>query len=394
MDRRADPVPSDVKGGESDEELLAAAAPVLLERLSRAVLLLDRDHQLRYVSPAARRLLGYDETEPIGGRCRLTTNGRDCEEACPLTYALEAGSDVVPSFAAVYHAKDGRPVPVDVTILVLRDGEGEMIGAVEILSPRGPRLGFFLQGASPVAAKLRRRVQDLAASSCAVVVAGEEPARRDVALAIHRASGLGDELFRPWPAEAEAGFPWPPGTLYVEAGDGLRPDLPAGRPPGWRLIVGTRRLEQPPELEGERLEVLELPGIGMRTEDLPMMMKAWLADLAGAELQVSAGALSRLCRLALDLGLEGVQDVVAGAAAAADGVLDEEHIPADGVAGRWVEELLRSENPLAAMEACVLRELLDRSGWKMQDVADRLGISRVTLWRKLREHGIERGPQG
>ena len=38
-------------------------------------------------------------------------------------------------------------------------------------------------------------------------------------------------------------------------------------------------------------------------------------------------------------------------------------------------------------------EVLDRSGWRMQNAAERLGISRVTLWRKLRDHGIERPEQ-
>jgi transcriptional regulator of acetoin/glycerol metabolism len=38
--------------------------------------------------------------------------------------------------------------------------------------------------------------------------------------------------------------------------------------------------------------------------------------------------------------------------------------------------------------------VLDRSEWRMQEAADRLGISRVTLWRKLKDHGIERPTNG
>jgi excisionase family DNA binding protein len=30
----------------------------------------------------------------------------------------------------------------------------------------------------------------------------------------------------------------------------------------------------------------------------------------------------------------------------------------------------------------------------MQEAAERLGISRVTLWRKLKDHGIERPTAG
>jgi len=37
-----------------------------------------------------------------------------------------------------------------------------------------------------------------------------------------------------------------------------------------------------------------------------------------------------------------------------------------------------------------LREVLERSEWRMQEAADRLCISRVTLWRKMKELGIEK----
>ena len=41
--------------------------------------------------------------------------------------------------------------------------------------------------------------------------------------------------------------------------------------------------------------------------------------------------------------------------------------------------------PLAALERRVLREIVELSGWRMQEAADRLGISRVTLWRKMKD---------
>jgi transcriptional regulator of acetoin/glycerol metabolism len=38
----------------------------------------------------------------------------------------------------------------------------------------------------------------------------------------------------------------------------------------------------------------------------------------------------------------------------------------------------------------VLREVVELCGWRMQEAADRLGISRVTLWRKMKDLGIEK----
>ena len=65
----------------------------------------------------------------------------------------------------------------------------------------------------------------------------------------------------------------------------------------------------------------------------------------------------------------------------------------DGYRLALVDEALRSNRPLATLEERLLRETLERSCWKVQDAADRLSVSRVTLWRKMKEHGIER-PNG
>jgi transcriptional regulator of acetoin/glycerol metabolism len=74
--------------------------------------------------------------------------------------------------------------------------------------------------------------------------------------------------------------------------------------------------------------------------------------------------------------------------------LDEAHLPGDGYGTAWVDEVLREPDPLTALERRVLNEVLQRCGWRMQEAADRLGISRVTLWRKLKDHRIERPSNG
>lgn len=368
--------------------MFAASWSVLLERLDEAVLVLDSERQIRYVSPAARRLLRFADDEPLGGRCRLTTDGRDCADACPLTCALEGAEDEVADFAAVYRSTSGRPVPVNVTVVVLRDEEGSVVGAMEILRPREPELGFYLRGTSAVAEELRHRVRELAASNAPVVIVGEGPANDDVARAIHRAGGLSDDLFQRWPSRNGAGLSWPPGTLYVGGEGGLASPLPS-QANGWRLLVGTGRREEGVAFLGDGTEVLELPTVKERAEDLPAMLGAWIGEL-GNGTRVASGALDRLTRLTKDIGLTAVREILVNAVTAADGELREEHIPVNGYGNHLIEEMLGSDNPLAAVERCVLRELLCRCEWRMQEAADRLGVSRVTLWRKLRDHGIEK----
>jgi len=98
--------------------------------------------------------------------------------------------------------------------------------------------------------------------------------------------------------------------------------------------------------------------------------------------------------MAGELGFGRLQGVLHAAVAAAGDSLDEVHLPHSGYDSEFVDDLLRETDPLSALERRLLLEVLSRSSWRMQEAAERLGISRVTLWRKLKDHGIERPPNG
>jgi transcriptional regulator of acetoin/glycerol metabolism len=46
------------------------------------------------------------------------------------------------------------------------------------------------------------------------------------------------------------------------------------------------------------------------------------------------------------------------------------------------------------MERRLVNEALVACDWRMQEAADVLGVSRVTLWRKVKDLGIERPEPG
>jgi DNA-binding NtrC family response regulator len=45
---------------------------------------------------------------------------------------------------------------------------------------------------------------------------------------------------------------------------------------------------------------------------------------------------------------------------------------------------------LAERERSAIVEMLEQTGWKLTESAQRLGISRTTLWRRLRAYGLDR----
>jgi hypothetical protein len=308
----------------------------------------------------------------------------DCDNACPLTFALETGLDRVEDFATVYHTVDGRALALKITVIPLTDEGGGFRGAVEILRPTEPKPGFFLTGSSAATEAFRGRVTALAREQTDVGLVGEQSVCRDVARAIHRFSGMPDNLFRTWDGSWDAISPWPPGTMYAY-GDVVGGPFDGSRPDGWRVVIGG--VCRPEDLS---LEILELPSVEELDEDLLKMIVAWLEDLS-PRTRVSQPALERLARVARDRGFEELERVLTATLAVAGDCIEEEHLPVDGYHTALVDELLQAPKPLAALEERLLREVLERCGWRMQEAAERVGISRVTLWRKMKDLGIEKG---
>jgi transcriptional regulator with PAS, ATPase and Fis domain len=368
---------------ESKENLIGGAWAKVLDQLGEAVIVLDHQRTLLHVNDAAKRLLGYENGQQAGGRCKLTTRGVDCESACPLTFALETGLERVEDFATVYHTIDGRALALSVTVIPLIGSGGTFRGAVEILRPTDPKPGFYLTGSSIVTSALRERVKGFARSQEDILVIGEAPACRDVAQALHRFSGMPDSLFQTWDGSWDGINPWPPGTMYASA-DAVCGVFDETRPEGWRVIIGGTSA-----VEDSSLEILELPTVCEREEDLSTMIVAWIEDLS-PRTRVTQGALERLEGVVLDRGLKELERVLTAALAVAGDCVEEGHLPVDGYRAAFMDDLLKAPNPLAALEERLLREVLERCDWRMQEAAKRMGISRVTLWRKMKDLGIEK----
>jgi transcriptional regulator with PAS, ATPase and Fis domain len=356
----------------------------MIDHLDQAVIVIDHQRILRHMNESARRLLGYEAGQAVGGRCKLTTRGVDCENACPLTFAIEKGLQRVEDFATVYRTEDDRDLPLRVTVIPFRGEDGEFKGAVEILRPSEPGSGFYLSGHSDLSSGLRDRALAAARSREDVMVVGERVACRDVARALHRLSGAPDDLFRSWGGGWEGEKTWPPGTIYTD-GDDFGSLIDERRPDGWRMIIGARNSDG----VDRKMTVLELPPLNTRFEDLPLMISAWIKGLAPRK-TTSPGALGRLVRIARDRGLDPLEETLVAAVALAGDRIEESHIPVDGYGTALVDELLQESDPLSALEERLFREVLERFKWRMQEAADRLGISRVTLWRRLKELGIEK----
>jgi PAS domain S-box-containing protein len=360
----------------------------VFHHLDEGVLVLDRERSIVLANAQARRLLGYEDGQKLGGRCRNATRGLDCEKACPLTFALDRGTESVRDFDTVYHRADGQPVPLRITVVPLRDDEGSFSGAVEILRPRHPDPGFVLAGHSARATELRSRLELVARSRRPVTIVGDRTATEDVARALHRHCGLQPRTFHRWSGSWDDVPSFPPGTMYVRC-EGVDDFMAAPIPSGWRVVCQSTDGRDAFE-DGERIE-LPLPrDMG---SDLVDVVVAWIRTLRPA-LDVTPEAVSQLAERVHEDGFDGAARAIRTAVASANGRLDVAHV-LDAVGSVCLfDEILSQPEPLVAMERRLVNEALVACDWRMQEAADVLGVSRVTLWRKVKDLGIERPEPG
>jgi hypothetical protein len=222
-----------------------------------------------------------------------------------------------------------------------------------------------------------------------VALIGDLVLCRDVAETYHRLAELPSELLVDYTGpESMNREVWPAGTVYAEWSDrnGWCPD---GIPEGWRLVVAAPSEEALSAAPISASCRMTLPAPAELGEDLPKVLGTLTRSL---DLKLSPDAIRRLGHFAVENGFEKTRQLILAAAEGSGGFIEAEQLPIEGYGVCLFDELLNEDDPLRAGEARLITEVLCRCGWRMQDAADRLGMSRVTLWRKLREHGIVRGP--
>ena len=148
---------------------------------------------------------------------------------------------------------------------------------------------------------------------------------------------------------------------------------------------------------------INLPPLRDRTEDIEQLLTHFLDKYAArygrSGLCLSDAALQRLLDFAFPGNVRQLETMVEQMVVFADdsGVIDLDALPEEVLqqSGRAPEEPVRRAQPtsLAENEQQVIEAALERYD-SLTEVARNLGIGRTTLWRKLRQYNISRGPRG
>jgi DNA-binding NtrC family response regulator len=172
-----------------------------------------------------------------------------------------------------------------------------------------------------------------------------------------------------------------------------------------RVVAATNRDLEPMIRQGSfredlfyRLNVIPivLPPLRERREDIPLLAEHFLARFAqrqGRVLRLSAGATERLLRYAWPGNVRELENAMERLAILArDETIEPGDLPAHVGAGLALGAApgLAAEQTLAEAERAHITQILERYGWNHSRAAEALGIGRTTLWRKLKDYGIER----
>jgi DNA-binding NtrC family response regulator len=147
-----------------------------------------------------------------------------------------------------------------------------------------------------------------------------------------------------------------------------------------------------------RLNVIPvaLPPLRERREDIPLLAEHFLGRAAqrlGRSLRLSPAAVDRLLRYPWPGNVRELENAIERTAILArHEVIEPDDLPPQVTGGVVLGPApgLEREHTLAETERAHIIQTLEHCGWNHSRAAETLGIGRTTLWRKLKEYGIDR----
>jgi len=137
---------------------------------------------------------------------------------------------------------------------------------------------------------------------------------------------------------------------------------------------------------------IELPPLSERREDIPLLVDHFVRRfnaLTGKDIRgLSREALGLLVRHDFPGNVRELENAIEHAFVLCRGrTIEPRHMPPEITRDQAASSVVRTDT-LQDAEAQALRDALERAGGNRERAARDLGIHRVTLWRKMKRHGL------
>lgn len=143
---------------------------------------------------------------------------------------------------------------------------------------------------------------------------------------------------------------------------------------------------------------IPLPPLRERKDDIPMLVDCFLKKTALKMPQkvlrgIEAEALSKLMSYDYPGNIRELENVVEHAAIRArTDFIRQSDLPMSSAIAPLESalKLHQIQVPIQTLERELIVKALDATKWRISKAATRLGVSRVTLWRKMKDYGVQR----
>ncbi len=422
----------------------------IFRSLNEGVLAIDAEERIIAMSLSAERITGFAEEEVLGRVCREVFHSPP-EGECPFQALVRKGQSLVQR-EMMLQGKGGRPLHVMVNATMLQGPDDAVEGAVVVLRDlteidrlRAEIRGDAAHGIVGNHSTIRRlieKIETVAPSEASILILGESGTGKElIAKAVHDQSARKDgpfvkvncaaltdnllesELFghvrgaftgavkdRPGRFEAADG-----GTLFLDEigetspalqvrllrvlqeGEFERVGESTPRRVDVRIVSATNKDLRQEVAAGRfrddlffRLCVvpIEVPPLRSRTEDIPLLVDHFLKRLAlreGRRKVVSPAVFPLLARYPWPGNVRELENAIAHAFVCSTGDIVLPDALPDHILRN--EGLFGDDDPHAE-ERRAIYATLEATGWNKGEAARQLGLSRTTLWRRMRDLGI------
>ncbi len=145
-----------------------------------------------------------------------------------------------------------------------------------------------------------------------------------------------------------------------------------------------------------RVFPIRIPPLRERKEDIPQLVRHFIS-IYNKEMDkdiktISHSAMATLLSYDYPGNVRELENIIEHASVCCQGdTIQVEHLPNDIIGNRdIVDKASKSTGSLKIMERELMLKVLDQSGWNYKEAAKILGLSRTTLWRRLKEFNIKR----
>jgi transcriptional regulator with PAS, ATPase and Fis domain len=147
-----------------------------------------------------------------------------------------------------------------------------------------------------------------------------------------------------------------------------------------------------------RVFPVKLPSLRERKDDIPILVSHFIEKFnleTGKSINnISPRAMDVLMNHHYPGNIRELENIIEHAFICCSGnTIQPDHLPKDLFAEDrdWLEHLGDHEGSLENLEKEFILRMLEQSNWHYQEASKRLGISRTTLWRKVKAFGLEKG---